>query len=215
MAAVRNPELPLSREREYAGDQPISSLQHASMRASSLENLSSPTTSRVFEGMLKTTTETGDIGFFSIKSSRISQPISGPRKVYQPRQPLLRQAQIRDARRNFLYNAQDASSEILSIYDAASQKSLSQNSDLNHPHYRSYSAAHSSSTLSNRRSHATLPRQMGDNGPLQRPRSPFPYSSRGVNQHPRPWLSSVVDGGGTGYPPRPESERLLYVSPCI
>jgi hypothetical protein len=212
MAAVHSPKLAIGRERGFAGGLPSSSQQHAAMRASSIENLSSSPTSRVFEGMLRTTTETGDIGVFSIKPSKSAQQIGPPRKIYQPPQPIFRHAKIRDGRRNLPSNTPDASLEIVSMYDAASQKSTSQNSDLNYPHYRSYSATYSSSTLSNRRSYASLTRQMGEYGSLQRPRSPFTSPLGGVRRTPRPCYPALVDGDGSGPAPRSEVERPPYVS---
>jgi hypothetical protein len=212
MAVVHSPKLPIGQEREFAAEQPSSSQQHAAMRASSMENLTSSPPSRVFEGMLRTTTETGDIGFFSIKPSKNSQRIGAPRKMYQPPQPLFRHAQFKDDRRIIPSNVQDASSEILYMYDAASQESTSQNSDFNHPHYRSYSATYSSSTLSNRRSYASLTRQMGENGSSQRPRSPFASPSVAVRRPHRPCYPALIDGDGIRASPRHEFERPPYVS---
>jgi hypothetical protein len=213
MAAMYSPEPAQNRDSGFVGRSHSGSQQHITMRASTPENIGSPSASRVFEGMLKTSTETGDIGFYSIKPSRISQPIGPPRKIYHPPQHLLRHAQLRDDGRNMASIPQDASSDILSIYDAASQKSVSQSSDVNHPHYRSYSATYSSSTVSNQRSYASITRPMGDNGYIQRPRSPFAHPSRRPMRPPRACFPALVDGDGPGYLPPPEVEQPLYVSP--
>lgn len=212
MAATYSPKLAPNPDSGVVGGRPSASQQHITMRASSAENIGSSSASRVFEGMLKTTTETGDIGIFSIKPSRIYQPIGSPRKIYHPPQHLLRQTQLKDDGRNMASNAQDASSDILSIYDAASQKSVSQSSDVNTPHYRSYSATYSSSTVSNQRSYTSLKRQMGGNAFIQRPRSPFAYPPRQGMRPPRPCFPALVAGDGSSCLPRPEVERLLYVS---
>lgn len=214
MAAVHSPKLRRNRETSYVDGRSTPSRQHSTINGPSRENLGSPPASRAFEGMLRTTTETGDIGFFSIKPSGISEALTGPRRIYQPPNPLHRHVHARNYRRNIPSYAQDASSEIMSMYETASLKSVSQNSvsqDLNYPHYRSYSATYSSSTLSNRRSYASLTSQMGVNGYLQRPRSPFAYPSR-VKRPPRSCFPALVDGDGIDHPPRPDAERLLYVS---
>lgn len=213
MAAIQSPKVRQGRDVGLEERNSSSIKQYATMRTSSVENTSSASPpSRVFEGMLKTTTETGDIGFFSIRPSRISQPICGPRKIYHPPQPLLRRAQMMEERRNISWNAHDASSERFSMYDTASQKSASQTSDLNYPQYRSYSTTYASSTLSNRRSAASLSRRIGENDYAPRPRSPFAYSSRLVKRPPRSCFPALVDGEGVDYPPRPEVDPLLYVS---
>jgi hypothetical protein len=212
MAALRRLELRISQERGFADGQSISSHQHAVARDPAQENSGPLPTSKVFAGMLRTTTETGDIGIFSIKPSRISQPLNGPRRIYHPPQPLFRHFQSRDDRRNLPSYTHNASSEIQSTHDNASQRSVSQYStvqDTNQHPYRSYSAACSSSTVSNRRPYATIANQTGLNGSSQRPSSP---STSRVMRPPRPLLPVLVDGDGTGNLPSTEAERLLYVS---
>ena len=217
MADLHSPELHLSREKGITEGQSTSSYQHAVARDPVKENVGPPPTSRVFEGMLRTRTETGDIGIFSIKPSRISRPLSGPRRIYHPSQPLFRHFKTRADRRNLPSYTQDVSSEILSTYDTTSQRAVSQYSatqGTNHPPCRSYSATYLSSSVSNLRSYAIITNQTGWNDPSQRPRPPFASTSR-VTRPPRPRFPVLVNGDDTGNFPSSKAKRLIYVSICI
>ena len=181
---------------------------------------------RAFQGMLKTTTETGDIGMFSIRPSRVPQPLNTPRRVgasYQenvaqkPRsnfQPYgLRNV---DDRRRLPSYTRDASSEVMSMYETASQNSASRMFD--DPDYRSYSmtqTSYSSYTLSNHRSYASLKSQPDANGLLQRPRSPFAYPTRLKRPGFRPSSPALIDGGAVDYSRRAEIDRAPHVSRIV
>jgi hypothetical protein len=215
MATIHSPKAPLSRERGPA-EKP-----HAVTRGSTHENLGLPGAPSAFESMLRTTTETGDIGLFSIKPPRVSQPPPGPRKIsksyrdlgkHQPRQPLPNGAPNRDDRFRLTSYAGDASSEIISMSETDSQKSSSQG--FNNPYFRSYSMtqAYVPSPLPNRYSYASLRSQTGGDGPSQRPRSPFAYPTRLKRPGFRPCSPALTDGGGIGYRRRAEADRLPYVS---
>jgi hypothetical protein len=174
---------------------------------------------RAFESMLKTTTETGDIGLFSIKPSRVHQSLSTPRRtcenyngdsVQKPRNnfPPYGVPSADDRRRLPSY-ARDATSEVVSMYETASQKSTNRAS--RDPDYRFYSmtqASHSAYTLSAHRSYASLKSQQDDKGPLQRPRSPFAYPARLRRPGFRPLSPALTDGGIIGYSRRAEIERV-------
>lgn len=185
------------------------------------ENRNPPTMPKGLGGMLKTSTETGDIGMFSIKPSRVPLPVNSPRRVFEPynddgmRRP--RQFQpygvpnIDDRRRLPSY-ARDASSEVISMYETASQKSASRVFD--DPDYRSYSMTqtYSSYSLSNHRSYASLRSQPDAGGLVQRPRSPFAYPTRLKRPGFRPSSPALTDGGVIDYSRRAEIERAPYVS---
>lgn len=187
------------------------------------ENRSLATLPRAFEGMLKTTTETGDIGMFSIKPSRLPQSTGTPRRagtsyhedgLQNSRQTFQPFGVPRvDDRRRLPSYARDATSEVISMYETASQKSASQVFD--DPDYRSYSMTHTSYsayTLSNHRSYASLRSQQDNNGPLQRPRSPFAYPARLRRPGFRPSSPALTDGGVVDYSRRAEIDRATYVS---
>jgi hypothetical protein len=185
------------------------------------ENRNPRTMPKGLGGMLKTTTETGDIGMFSIKPSRVPLPVNGPRRASGPynddgmRRP--RQFQpygvpsIDDRRRLPSY-ARDASSEVISMYETASQKSASRVFD--DPDYRSYSMTqtYSSYSLSNHRSYTSLRGQADADGLVQRPRSPFAYPTRLKRPGFRPSSPAFTDGGVIDYSRRAEIDRSPYVS---
>jgi hypothetical protein len=187
------------------------------------ENRSPATLPRAFEGMLKTTTETGDIGMFSIKPSRARQPLSTPRRIggsynnnglqksRQTFQPF--GVPNVDDRRRLPSYARDATSEVISMYETASQKSASRVFD--DPDYRSYSmtqTSYSAYTLSNHRSYTSLRSQQDSSGLLQRPRSPFAYPARLKRPGFRPSSPALTDGGLIDYSRRAEIDRTPYVS---
>jgi hypothetical protein len=173
-------------------------------------------------GMLKTTTETSDIGFFSIKPSRSPLPVNSHRRISAPYNDDGVQNRRKfqphgvpsiDDRRRLPSYARDASSEVASIYERASQKSASRVFD--DPDYRSYSMTQTySSSLSNHRSYASLRSQPDTSGLLQRPRSPFAYPTRLKRPGFRPSSPALTDGGGIDYSRRAEIDRIPCVSLC-
>jgi hypothetical protein len=141
--------------------------------------------------MLRTTTETGDIGQFSIKPPRLPQRLNSPRTAggshpgsthsrSQHELALINRPPMIDDRKCLPSYARDATSEVVSMYETASQKSAGNPRLLEDPDYRSYSmtqASYTSYTLSNHRSYASL-RSQPELSLVQRPRSPFPYPAR-------------------------------------
>jgi hypothetical protein len=173
-----------------------------------------------FESMLKTTTETGDIGMFSIKPSRVHQSLSTPQRtggnyngnsIQKPRhsfQPY--GVPIVDDRRRLPSYARDTTSEIVSMYKTASQKSASRSSK--NPAYRSYSMTQASDyayTLSNHLSYASLRSCQDERSLLQRPQSPFAYPARLRRPGFRPSSPALTDGGMIDYSRRAEIERVI------
>ena len=127
---------------------------------------------------------------FSIKPSRVPQSLGTPRKRgtsfnrenahQKPRQNFQPYGvPVVDDRRRLPSYARDAASEVISMYESASQKSASRVFD--EPDYRSCSmtqTSYSSYTLSNHRSYNSLRSQAETNPQVQRPRSPFAYPAR-------------------------------------
>ncbi|KAI8720710.1 hypothetical protein NCS52_00516900 [Fusarium sp. LHS14.1] len=161
------------------------------------------------ESMLKTTTETGDIGIFSIKPPT---PSVGHRHPRRPR-PEVR-VQKRPSRshpkgfqddpgrddRKSLPSYRDTASEIISLYGSPAHPSLSRSlSPSSEDGYRS----HSLTTCSSRRipsfkssgTFQSLPSTSG----LQRPRSPYPYPTRLRRPGVRPASPAMSDNGVIDY----------------
>jgi hypothetical protein len=225
------PSRPVSRDRDVsdsfptrprAGAERDSRYNGPDLRGSD-ENRLPATLPRAFEGMLKTATETGDIGIFSIKPSRVPQPLSTPRRIgasyndnglqksRQTFQPF--GVPNVDDRRRLPSYARDATPDVISMYETASQKSASRVFD--DADYRSYSitqASYSAYTLSNHRSYASLRSQQDSNGLLQRPRSPFAYPARLKRPGFHPSSPALTDGGLIDYSRRAEIDRTPYVS---
>lgn len=171
------------------------------------------------ESMLKTTTETGDIGIFTIKSippsplgprgtiSNVGHPHPRPRRSVDNlcrHNPAMRPPSHRDA-----------TSEVFSVYGSDSIKSgtstLSPNSteDLGP---RSYSMTTCGSRhLSHHRSTNTLQSQASGGSHLQRPRSPFPYPTRLKRPGVRPASPAITENGRVDYSRMVEINRISHV----
>ena len=172
-------------------------------------------------GMLKTTTETGDRGMFFMKPFRVPVPASDPRRgsaaynedgFRRPRHFQTYGVPCIDDRRKLPSYLRDASSEIISMYETASQKSSSGVFD--DPDHRSHSMTqtYSSYSLSNHRSYASLRSQPDASGLLQRSRSPFAYPARLKRPGFRPSSPALTDGGVIDYSRRAEIDRRAHVS---
>jgi hypothetical protein len=194
--------------------------QHSKGR--SKENRTPGLLPSTLSGMLKTTTETGEIDLFIAKKRFNSprktcidyvedeSPLRAPQHSRYPSGALLDSSGIDD--RRFLPSyARDTTSEIVSMYETASQKASYtrryEDSDL-----RTYSmnqSFRSSNTLSNHRSFASL---QGECNLPQRPHSPFAYPTRLKRPGFRPSSPALTDGGGIDYARRAELERSGTVS---
>lgn len=168
--------------------------------------------------MLKTTTETGDIGIFSIKPvppspqrrdtlSEVGHPNPSPR-------PSIEDLHRRNNSKK-PSSCRDTASEIISMYGSESHKSTTStltptsSEDIGQ---RSYSMTTCGSRhLSHHRSTATLQSQTSG-GPLQRPRSPFPYPTRLKRPGVRPASPALTEGGWVDYSRMVEIDRASYVS---
>ncbi|KFY79579.1 hypothetical protein V499_01451 [Pseudogymnoascus sp. VKM F-103] len=176
--------------------------------------------------MLKNTTETGDIGIFSIKPSRLPRhpaitrtagrtrsngsnyrraepqlPYHGPRVFSLP-------STIDDRSRLPSYG-RDATSEVASLYENSSQKSSESSKILEDQDRRSYSMTVSSFSgyrLANPHSSTSLSSQIDQND-AQRPRSSFQYPARLKRPGFRPSSPALTDGGAVDYRRRVEIQR--------
>ncbi|KAK7952118.1 uncharacterized protein PG986_007846 [Apiospora aurea] len=171
------------------------------------------------ESMLKTTTETGDIGVFSIKpvntSTRITavSPHHGLRGSKTQNQLPLRRSVDDFRRRHDRHrppSSRDTASEIISMYGSTSQSSA--NSVLSHsvddPSPRSYSMTTVGSRhLSHNKSNNTLQSHYSG-GTLQRPRSPFPYPTRLKRPGARPASPAITESGVVDYSRMVEIDRI-------
>lgn len=164
------------------------------------------------ESMLKTTTETGDIGLFSIRPVRSSSSIPGQSRrrpsygdpIYSRPLHGERIAQssssLRDDRR-WLPSYRDTTSEIISMYGSDSMRSAASSftPPFDDKGPRSYSMTTCSSRpLPNQKSASTMHSHPG-NELLQRPRSPFPYPTRLKRPGVRPSSPALTESGAVDY----------------
>ncbi|GKT97815.1 hypothetical protein FLAG1_00185 [Fusarium langsethiae] len=151
------------------------------------------------ESMLKTTTETGDLGIYSINLPSLGTRHYPPRSRASHKD---KRRQSRSRRNGFRYGAtsddrkllpsyRDPTSEILSLY-GGSQTPYSSSRRV--PSYKS------SGTFSSQRS----------NSGLQRPRSPFPYPARLKRPGVRPSSPAVTDDGLVDYRRMVEIDRSAH-----
>jgi hypothetical protein len=165
--------------------------------------------------MLKTDTETGGIGIFSIKPPRSRPNPASPRHIASSAWSDHMSHISRDYRgdgvddRKRLPSYRDASSEVISMYETASQKSPRRRHD--GLDYQNYSMNQQFQYgLSNHRSYSSLRSQ--PEGSVQRPISPFAYPARLRRPGFRPSSPALTDGGGVDYSRRAEIERVHHVS---
>lgn len=169
------------------------------------------------ESMLKTTTETGDIGIFSIR------PLASPQRKgafinisqNQPRPRRSVDEVYGHYHRNRFPGNRDTTSEILSMYTSDSQKSLAGNlSPISTDDFalRSLSMTTCGSRhLPHQNSTTTLQSQASGSSLLQRPRSPFPYPTRLKRPGVRPASPALTDAGRVDYSRMVEIDRISLV----
>ena len=206
----------------HDGDQPPGRVWQPRME----ENRPPDALPKALSSMMKTTTETGDIGIFSIKPPRVPHAPGSPRRIKDfyrdSRSQALQQPQysqqhrggsgVVDDRRRLPSYSRDVTSEVVSLYETASQKSASRVFD--NADYRSYSMnqTYSQYALANHRSYSSLRSQPDGGNLLQRPRSPFAYPARLKRPGFRPLSPALTDGGMVDYSRRAEIERETQVS---
>ncbi|KAH8128389.1 hypothetical protein LI328DRAFT_151297 [Trichoderma asperelloides] len=171
------------------------------------------------ESMLKTTTETGDIGIFSIRPNSSSAPFDRPnRSMSHPRDvDLLLPARSSGYDENYYYPSddhrrlrpyRDTTSEIISLYGSESQHTQLSSPASLEDDPRSYSMTTTSSKrIPSQKSTGTLQSQSSGSG-FQRPRSPFPYPTRLKRPGVRPASPALRDNGDVDYSRMVELERF-------
>jgi hypothetical protein len=204
-------------DREY-GRQPLPIL--------SQENASVQPPRPAFVGMHKTTTETGDIGLFSIKPAHTKFPAASSyplrTRIHEgdlnalidvplAGVPLVRRPPADDRKHLPSYNIANPSgfsaSKILPRCQGGHQRPSPKRRPEENMAYRTYSMTqpgHLSTTLSEHKSYASLRSQQ--DSLMQRPRSPFPYPTRLKRPGFRP-SSPVLADGAVDYARRAEIER--------
>lgn len=190
------------------------------------ENVLSTLMPSGLNSMLKNTTETGDIGVFSIKPSRLPRHAvkstvgNAPPKSLDGNHtdPHNRRQSLPDVRFSNIPSAVVGRKPLPSNNrDITSDVAPSEGSRLSEDADRRSSSYTPSSTsglkrVASRKSYTSLKSQT-DQNPTQRPRSPFPYPARLKRPGFRPSSPALTDGGAVDYSRRAEIEREPAVSP--
>ncbi|KAB5580646.1 hypothetical protein GE09DRAFT_446731 [Coniochaeta sp. 2T2.1] len=171
--------------------------------------------------MLKTTTETGDIGVYSVRPSRSASHARAPLqpKSNSAANVLARSMSVnatdnihfRDDRRG-LPSYRDTTSEIISLYGHRSRRGPHSRSPED-PAPRSYSLTSCSSRYpSDQKSTRTWDSRSsgGSGGVLARPRSPYPYHTRLKRPGVRPSSPALTMDGSIDYTRMVEIDRPSY-----
>lgn len=206
--------------RSVVAVRPGDGLNKSSMNVTN-ENRAPLPISMGLNSMLKKTTETGDIGLFAIKPSRVPplRKHAGTQNEFALQRPQQISQQtngqhIVDDRKRLPSYTRDAASEIVSLYETASQKASNCARGFDAPDHRSYSITQtslSSNALSNHGSYASL-RSQPELALLPRPQSPFMYPAHLKRLGFRPSSPILPEGGRTDGGPNTELERTPYVS---
>ncbi|POR36155.1 Uncharacterized protein TPAR_03639 [Tolypocladium paradoxum] len=171
------------------------------------------------ESMLKTTTETGDIGIFSIKAGASpatyhqpprQRPYLGDASLLPPARPRLYEDNHSPDEHRRLRSYRDTTSEIISLYGSDNQQYwMRPASPILDDGHRSYSLTTCSSSrqIPSQKSSGTLQSHSSGSG-LQRPRSPFPYPTRLKRPGVRPSSPALAENGGVDYTRMVELDRV-------
>lgn len=201
-------------------------LQSARRLQETRELLASP---GPLESMLRTTTETGDIGLYSVRPSRSSSrartplhpaaTLAGSELARTTSMNAPERRHFRDGRRGPPAQ-RDATSEIVALYGPnrlrSTPASFSRSPD--DPAPRSYSLTSCSSRyMSDQKSTGTWDSRSsgGSGGGLPRPRSPYPYHTRLKRPGVRPSSPALTLDGGVDYSRMVEIDRPSYVSHVV
>lgn len=183
------------------------------------------------EGMLRKTTETGNIGIFSINVTRTHDELYGRpsglrarasfNDLRQPSRPWSRSSDRlagRDDRRQ-LPSYRDSTSEIISMYGSENHSSKSLSSSLTTP-CDEYAPRSYSMTSCGPRGYFMQRHNGGQHlqdcqGRIQRPRSPYPYPTRLPRHGIRPASPALTETGDVDYSRMVEIDRISYVSCAV
>ncbi|KAJ4397197.1 hypothetical protein N0V93_001421 [Gnomoniopsis smithogilvyi] len=169
------------------------------------------------DGMLRKTTETGDIGLFSIKTGRPTalRPRASLGDLRQPHRQFSRSSDRPPGHddRKRLPSYRDSTSEIISMYGSDNQSSSKSASGTLSPPWDDYGQRSYSMTTCGSKSY-TLPRSndlrlaLDCHPGAQRPRSPFPYPTRLPRPGIRPSSPALTENGVIDYSKMVEIERI-------
>lgn len=173
------------------------------------------------DGMLRKTTETGNIGIFSMYAGRPRplRPRASLGDLRQPCRPFSRGSDrlpASDDRRR-LPSYRDSTSEIISMYGSENQSSSKSGTGTMSPSWDDGGPRCSSMTTCGSKSNS-LPRNYGHrpahhfHGPGQRPRSPYPYPTRLPRPGIRPASPAMTENGNVDYSRMVEINRFPEVS---
>ncbi|KAK4186147.1 hypothetical protein QBC35DRAFT_437869 [Podospora australis] len=175
------------------------------------ENVSLLVSPGPLESMLRTTTETGDIGLFSIRPTRSTSSFHDPPSRRGPsfgdvgysRRPHgdgTNGSSLRDDRR-WLPSCRDTTLEVISMYGSDSLRSGSSafSPPCDDTGQRSYSITTCSSRPPPRQKSAGALQSVTNDASLQRPRSPFPYPTRLKRPGVRPSSPALTENGAVDY----------------
>ncbi|KAJ4421966.1 hypothetical protein N0V82_003362 [Gnomoniopsis sp. IMI 355080] len=172
------------------------------------------------DGMLRKTTETGNIGLFSINTGRpiALRPRASLGDLRQPHRPFSRSSDrpsVHDDRKR-LPSYRDSTSEIISMYGSDNQSSSKSVSGTLSPPWDEPGPRSYSMTTCGSKSY-TLPRNNNlrlapDCQPgAQRPRSPYPYPTRLPRPGIRPSSPALTENGIVDYSRMVEIDRIPQV----
>ncbi|KAL6868509.1 hypothetical protein J3F83DRAFT_698033 [Trichoderma novae-zelandiae] len=173
------------------------------------------------ESMLKTTTETGDIGIFSIRpnsSTNFGRPTRARSHPREANLPFSTRPSGYDENHychpddhKRVRSYRDTTSEIISLYGSESQQTLlssvSPTSLEDDPRSYSMTTTTSSKRIPSQKSTGTLQSQSSGGG-YQRPRSPFPYPTRLKRPGVRPASPALRENGDVDYSRMVELDRF-------
>lgn len=170
-------------------------------------------------GMLRKTTETGNIGVFSIGKSNGLRTRASLSDFRQPSRSLSRSNEapaVQDDRRQ-LPSYRDSTSEIISMYGSENLSGKSLSGTLSPP-WDDYGQRSYSMTTCGSKGYFTPrnngPPQIPDfhaKGHLQRPRSPYPYPTRLARPGVRPSSPALTENGLVDYSRMVEINRVSQV----
>lgn len=172
------------------------------------------------DGMLRKTTETGNIGIFSLYAGRPAplRPRASLGDLRRPPRSLSRSGDKPpgwDDRRK-LPSYRDSTSEIISMYGSENQSSGKSGSGSLSPPWDDNGQRSYSMTTCGSKNHST-PRNYGPQQPHdfqvggQRPRSPYPYPTRLPRPGVRPSSPALTENGRVDYSRMVEINRIPEV----
>lgn len=172
------------------------------------------------DGMLRKTTETGNIGLFSIKNGRpnVLRPRASLGDLRQPHRPFSHSSARPSGHddRKRLPSHRDSTSEIISMYGSDNQSSSKSVSGTLSPPWDDSGQRSYSMTTCGSKSY-TMPRSNDFRLPhdfqpgAQRPRSPYPYPTRLPRPGIRPSSPALTENGLVDYSRMVEIDRITQV----